>query len=127
MILLAGTLFLDTGCENSLAPSEESLKVNNHSLLKHDLKKLNVFITGPSFVGYKEFGTWMANVSGGMPSYNYQWYVKFDGSTYWWPKGTSQTQTLRMGSIGFTLKVVVTDNSNQTTEDTHYVSNEIDP
>lgn len=87
----------------------------------------DVIITGPGFLNYKEFGTWTANVTNGNPPYSYQWYQKFDDSTYWWEKGTEQTQTLRMGTKGFTVKVIVTDNSSNTCEDTHYVSYGIPP
>jgi hypothetical protein len=83
--------------------------------------EMSVNISGPSALGFKEYGTWIANISGGVSPYSYQWYKKNDGQGYWSSLGTNSTQTVRMGMVSFTMKVVVTDNLATEAEDTHYV------
>ena len=41
---------------------------------------LEVSMLGPSWLGYKEHGTYTADVSRGSGDYNYQWYKEMDGS-----------------------------------------------
>jgi len=84
---------------------------------------LNVSIFGPSFLGYKESGTFTANVSGGSGTIYYQWYRKNEGSSYWQTLGTSQSQLATMLSTSFTMKVMVTRGS-EIDEATKYCSYE---
>lgn len=79
---------------------------------------VSVNISGPSSLGYKEYGTFTANVSGGSGTISYQWYKKLDGSGYWQERGTNQSQLERMYIYSFTMKVVVTRGSEQA-EDQH--------
>jgi hypothetical protein len=81
---------------------------------------LSVTISGPTALNFKQWGEWDANVSGGTSPYSYQWYKKIGAGTWttWW---TTSTVTYRMGMSDLTLKCVVTDNWNQTDEDTHFV------
>jgi Zn-dependent metalloprotease len=83
---------------------------------------VSVYISGPSSLEFKEVGTWTANVSDGYPPYSYQWYYKYDGSETWTALGTSSMEQLRMITTGFTMKVVVTDDEDETDEDTHHVA-----
>jgi hypothetical protein len=87
---------------------------------------LSVYISGPSALQFKEYGTYTANVSGGFTPYSYQWYKKL-GAGSWEPAGTSSTLQVRMGMQDITLKVVITDYWNQTAEDTHYIIFGINP
>jgi len=72
---------------------------------------LSVTISGPWGLGYKESGTFTANVSGGSGTITYQWYRKNDGSSYWQTRGTSQSQLETMLFTSFTMKVEVTRGS----------------
>jgi hypothetical protein len=70
---------------------------------------LEVSIRGPSHLGYKELGTYAADVFRGSGDYRYQWYKKMEGSDHWYPLGTGQAQGQSMLNRGFTLKVDVRD------------------
>jgi hypothetical protein len=94
----------------------------NYTVLGQIPPPLTVTIEGPEYLAYKERGTWTANVQGGYPPCTYQWYKKLDGSSTWTTLGTAQTQQGVMGTVGFTLKVVVTDNNSNQVEDTHHVA-----
>jgi hypothetical protein len=83
---------------------------------------LTVTIEGPEYLGYKQSGSWMAGVQGGYTPYSYQWYKKLDNSPDWMILGTNQTQQVTMGTVGFTLKVVVTDDNDNQAQDTHHVT-----
>ena len=74
---------------------------------------LTVSISGPPSLGYKQSGTFTANVSGGSGTIYYQWYKQYDGSSNWLTRGTSQSQFETMFSTSFTMKVVVTRGGQQ--------------
>jgi hypothetical protein len=67
-------------------------------------------IEGPSFLGFKELGTYSADVRFGSGNYPYQWYQQEDGSLEWYPLGTGRIQNARMIDRDFTLKVEIQDN-----------------
>ncbi len=82
---------------------------------------LEVYVSGPSVLGYKESGTFTANVYGGASaSPSYQWYKKYDGSSTWHSRETFQNQNESMLITGFTMKVVVTS-AGETAQATKYV------
>ncbi|MCH7733404.1 MAG: T9SS type A sorting domain-containing protein [Candidatus Marinimicrobia bacterium] len=81
---------------------------------------LSVTISGPWSLGYKESGTFTANVSGGSGTIYYQWYRQNEGSSYWQTRGTYQSQLEVMINKSFTMKMVVTRGS-ETDEATKYV------
>jgi hypothetical protein len=93
----------------------------NYTVLGKNPPPPSVYITGPEGLGFKEYGTWTAHPSGGYPPYSYQWYKKKDSQGYWTSLGINSSQTVRMGTESFTMKVVVTDNQSNEAEDTHYV------
>ncbi len=69
---------------------------------------LSVTVNGPGDLAEGGTGTWSANVIyGGSGTINYAWDKKNDGSTYWYPLGSSQTQSLTMSSNSFTIRVTV--------------------
>lgn len=79
-------------------------------------------ITGPSYLGWKESGTWTANVSGGSGSYSYEWRYRYNGTGSWSSViSTSQTCTRTMLDTDFELRVVVTNQGSNAT-DTQYVT-----
>jgi len=88
---------------------------------------VEVYITGPQFLEYKEFGTYVAHPSEGYTPYTYQWYKQNEGSGTWITLNTSSTEVIRMARISFTVKVVVTDDEDNTDVDTHFVSSEGEP
>ncbi|HPC36991.1 MAG TPA: FlgD immunoglobulin-like domain containing protein [Candidatus Marinimicrobia bacterium] len=83
--------------------------------------ELYATISGLSYLGYKENGTFTANVSGGSGSISYQWYKKYEGSSTWQALGTFQSQVIKMVTTSFTVKVVVTRGS-EIVEATAYCS-----
>lgn len=93
-------------------------RINAHAALLEIL--LTVYITGPSCLGYKELGTYTAHADGGIGSYDYQWYRKYDGASQWYWIGSGQTKSIRMVETSFTLKVVVSSGI-QTAEATKHV------
>lgn len=85
---------------------------------------LSVSISGPGFLLFKATGTFTATGSGGFfPPYTYTWYKKNDGAPSWTYSGTGSTKQFTMGTTAFTLKTIVTDDNDDTAEDTHYVDN----
>jgi hypothetical protein len=66
---------------------------DNVVLEKVGVAPLEVTILGPSILEYKKLGTYTANVSRGLGSSSYQWYLKMDGSNNWYPLGKQRTQT----------------------------------
>jgi hypothetical protein len=70
---------------------------------------LKILIDGPSSLGYKKNGIFVANVSNGSRQYNYQWYRQYDGRKEWEVLGTQQTETSFMLTTSYILKVDVQD------------------
>ncbi len=68
------------------------------------LPELTVTISGPSWLNYKQRGTYTANVSGGSGNYTYQWY-----KNGWQPLGTGETQRVSMYNEDITISVEATD------------------
>ncbi len=81
---------------------------------------LNIGITGPDMLEYKEKGTWAASGNWGDYSVIYQWWKKYDGSSSWTTLGSDSTQSVLMLRTGFTLKLRVTRGW-EYDEATHYV------
>lgn len=71
---------------------------------------VGVTITGPTYLLFKQYGTYTANPSVGSGNFGYQWYVKEDGGS-WITLGTTQQQTYRMGLNNFTIRCDVHDNT----------------
>jgi hypothetical protein len=82
----------------------------------------SVSISGPSNMFQGTSDTFTANVSGGTPPYNYQWYYRHESNWNWTATGTnSSTYTHTAGSPnGEYVRVVVTDAYPNINEDTHY-------
>lgn len=80
-------------------------------LEKVGLAPLELTIEGPSVLGFKEVGTFFAEVYAGSGDYRYQWYKKLERSTEWDSLGTGKTQIVRMVGQGFTLRVDIHDNN----------------
>ncbi|NIV92456.1 T9SS type A sorting domain-containing protein [candidate division KSB1 bacterium] len=84
---------------------------------------LSVNITGPGSLGYKEQGTYTANVTGCSP-FSYEWRYRYNGTGPWSSVvGTSQQYSRTMLDTDFELQVKVTSGG-QNVYDTHYVSYE---
>jgi hypothetical protein len=66
-------------------------------------------IEGPSVLGFKQPGTYVADVRFGSGNYTYQWYQQEEGSLEWYPLGTAGSQRVRMIDRSFTLKVEARD------------------
>lgn len=81
-----------------------------------------VTISGPSNMFQGTSDTFTANVSGGTPPYNYQWYYRHETNWNWTATGTnSSTYTHTAGPPnGEYVRVVVTDAYPSVNEDTHY-------
>jgi Zn-dependent metalloprotease len=77
---------------------------NNH----HIYPPVTATISGPSGLYYQQWASWWVTPSGGTGSYTYQWSVNLDGSGTWQDLGTAQIQYYQMGTVGFTLRCVVT-------------------
>lgn len=77
--------------------------------------RMQVAMSGPSFVysGYME--SWSVNVSGGQTPYTYQWYINGSGVA------TTSTLNYTPGSSNFWVKVSVGDNISLTAVDSMYV------
>ncbi|MBC8346988.1 MAG: S8 family serine peptidase [Candidatus Marinimicrobia bacterium] len=84
---------------------------------------LAVSISGPGELLEGNTGTWTANVTGGENGipYSYAWEKKNDGSNQWYPLGTSQSQSVTMGSVSFTLMVTATQGTEYSNNTTYYV------
>jgi len=83
---------------------------------------LSVRINGPGALGYKQSGTWTANVSGGCGGNAYQWRYRYNGTGSWSSVvGTSKSYSRTMLNTGFELQVKVT-NSGQSVYDTRYIT-----
>lgn len=84
----------------------------------------SVYITGPTSLGYREYGTWTANPSGGNGSYTYEWRYRYWGTGPWsGVVGTNQTYGRTMKTKDFELQVKVTSQGLDA-YDTHYVTYE---
>jgi len=67
-----------------------------------------VTISGPSQLIFKQRYTYTSNTSGGSDdNISYQWYRKYQGSSYWYTLGTASTQLVTMTNKSFYLKVEV--------------------
>jgi hypothetical protein len=66
-------------------------------------------IEGPETLGFKQLGTYVADVQHGSGNYSYQWYQLLDRSTIWSPLVTGRIQSVRMLLRDFTLKVEILD------------------
>lgn len=82
----------------------------------------SVSIAGPDLLGYKESGTWNANVSGGAPPYTYEWRYRYWGTGSWsGVVDTDSEYTRLMLDEDFELKCTVTSSQDLEDYDTHYV------
>jgi len=85
----------------------------------------SVSISGPSYLMFKQYGTYTANVTGGSGNCSYQWYVMTDCDGFWVTLGISQSQTYRMGICNFTIRCDVHDNeTSQNASGSMYVYND---
>jgi hypothetical protein len=71
---------------------------------------LLIDIEGPSVLGFKEVGDYVAKVSAGSGDYGYQWNQRMDGGSAWYALGRERTQRVTMIDVGFILKVDIHDN-----------------
>ena len=78
------------------------------STLEGFREHFNVSVNGPSQLNFKQWGTFTASTSGGGGTIYYSWYKKYDGSSTWTYRGSSSSQSERMLTTGFTMKVVCT-------------------
>jgi hypothetical protein len=79
-------------------------------------------ISGPSDLGWKQIGTWTANVSGSAGPFTYQWYKSFNGGSTWQTLGTSSIQTITMLDQSFLLRCDVHCSlTGQNASSTYYV------
>jgi hypothetical protein len=83
---------------------------DNLLLEKIGFAPLRLEVEGPSVLGFKEVGTYVADVRAGSGNYHYQWLQQLAGSTAWYSLGTEKTQTVRMIDSSFTLRVDIDDN-----------------
>jgi hypothetical protein len=60
------------------------------------LAPMGASIEGPETLGFKQLGTYVADVQHGSGNYSYQWYQLLDRSTIWSPLGTGRIQSVRM-------------------------------
>jgi len=90
---------------------------------------VEVSISGPSYLDYKEQGTYTANVSNGSGSVTYEWYKSFNGGSSWGSViATSQTITTTMLNDDFLLRSDVHDTqTGEDDSDTQSVSSEFLP
>jgi hypothetical protein len=70
---------------------------------------LQVTISGPSVMLYKETRTFRADVSRGSGDYRYQWYKQYDGQSHWQSLGTGRQVVQTMFNRSFALSVDITD------------------
>jgi len=85
----------------------------------------SVTISGPTTLGYREVGSWTANVSGGAPPYSYAWRYRYWGSGSWSGVIDSDSQYSRtMLTQDFELQCTVTTSQGLDGDDTHYVTYE---
>lgn len=81
-----------------------------------------VSISGPSNMFQGTSDTFTANVSGGTPPYNYQWYYRHESNWNWTATGTNSSTYFHTAGApnGEYVRVVVTDAYPNVNEDTHY-------
>lgn len=85
---------------------------------------VQINVSGPNMLNFKEKGTWTGNVSGGSGSFTYAWYKSFNGGATWnGPFGdNTNTFTTTMLFSDFSIRCNVTDSqTNETDSDTHNV------
>jgi hypothetical protein len=71
----------------------------------------NPGISGPLQLGFKQIGTYTANVSNGSGSFAYQWWVKYNHMDPWYALvNTTQSIQRTMSYDDFTLRCQITDN-----------------
>ncbi len=106
---------------------------------------LYVGVSGPTYLGYSQNGTFTASVLGGTPPYTYQWWREYTSVAggdpvvvaasklpvkpmlpppyIWFPVGTNSPTVVLAGQISFAVKCVVTDSrSNTLTSNILYVT-----
>lgn len=80
------------------------------------------YISGPDWIGAKDFYTWEAMPSGGTGSYTYQWRLR-SGTGPWYNQGTAKTHTMQVtAGSDFTLEITASSGG-MSDADTIYVSN----
>lgn len=86
-----------------------------------------VTISVPGQLMWKQKYTYPANTSGGSDdNISYQWYRKYQGSSYWYTLGTASTQLVTMLNKSFYLKVEVSS-GNESSEYTKYIQYDNSP
>lgn len=96
---------------------------SNERIVLFAQPSLSLTITGPSFLLWKQSGTFLVSATNGVAPYLFHWFKKMDGSTVWSDLYIGTTKTIFGDRTkGFTLKVIGTDNNGMTGEDSHYVA-----
>jgi Zn-dependent metalloprotease len=77
---------------------------------------VSVYISGPSSLAWKSYGTWTANPSNGDGGYTYEWRWRVSGNPSWSDViATTQSYRMLMQSAPIELLVTVGSNGQQTT------------
>jgi len=107
-------LYGDSDLSNGTPHNSEIM----NAFANHEIgSALSVSMSGPSSLGYKEEGTYIATVTGGYGSYGYQWKRKYDGGG-WTSVGTDTFNVQTMLTTNFTVRVIVLDSATQTIDST---------
>lgn len=96
---------------------------SNEKIVLFATPTLSLTISGPTYLAWKQSGTFSVTANNGISPYSFHWYRKMDYSSTWYDLYTGTTKTMSGDrSGGFTLKVIGTDNNGLTGEDLHHVS-----